>query len=566
MVTFLTSNPVWEEDADMGIVILNESNGFAEVLGQYWQEPKNCLFIASDPSDYEANDRNADLYAEALLTSGMEIACFDLLDDRYLEMIYEQISEYDVLILSGGHIPTERTWFDEIDLKYHLEKFDGILIGVSAGSMNLAEEVFALPEMEGETEDETYDWFFPGLDCAKTSIIPHFQAIYDKTVDGKLMIDELACACSYGKQFLALPDGSYVLVENGVETVFGEAYLISDGKVEQFCSDDDCREIYNYSDWNQKKITVIGAAIVDVLAGPVKKNIFETGSQQMERMKLSFGGDALNEAVVLSRLGRQVELISKVGDDETGARVMAYLQSNHVWTAGIRVEEGLETGMNIVLVDEKGERHFLTNPKSSLRKLVVEDIDPYLDDAADIVSFASMFVSPLLDIEGMEYIFKRIKSKPGRILVVDITKAKRGETLKDLKKLLPYVDYILPNEEEIQLLTGCKDPYKNAKMLVKAGASCAVIKRGRKGCLIRTKDRFYKIPAYPVEQKVDTTGAGDCFAAGFLWALSEGMQIEECGRFACATASCSVEHLGATAGVESIDEPMRRFRQMEEIT
>ena len=174
-------------------------------------------------------------------------------------------------------------------------------------------------------------------------------------------------------------------------------------------------------------ITVIGAAIIDVLAKPVNKTVFELGSQPVDMIKLAFGGDGLNEAVALSRLGKKVQFISKIGQDEAGARVLDYIKENGLNTSSVIVEEGLTTGINIVLIDEKGESFFLNNTNSSLRKLSKEDIELNLDKAADIVSFASIFVSTLMDIMSMEQIFKQIKSKPGRILVADMTKAKNGE-------------------------------------------------------------------------------------------------------------------------------------------
>lgn len=309
----------------------------------------------------------------------------------------------------------------------------------------------------------------------------------------------------------------------------------------------------------QKDVTVIGAAIIDVLAGPVNASVFEIGSQAMSQTKLSFGGDALNEAVVLSRMGKQVQLISKVGNDDAGTRVLDYLKENGISSDNVIVEDGLTTGMNIVLFDDKGERYFLTNPSSSLRKLSEEDVLSQIGETAEIVCFASIFVSPLLDLKAMEHVFKVIKSKPGRILVADMTKAKRGEKLEDLYGILPYVDYILPNHEEITLLTGETDPEVNAKLLVDAGVSCAIVKCGKSGCVIQTKEGTKHIPSYTVEQVVDTTGAGDCFAAGFLYALSNGYSLEECGKFACATASCAVEVIGATEGIDSVKKPMERY-------
>ena len=195
-------------------------------------------------------------------------------------------------------------------------------------------------------------------------------------------------------------------------------------------------------------ISIIGATIIDILAAPVNETVFSTGSCPMDTIQMSFGGDALNEAVILSRLGKKVQLITKVGEDEAGKRVLNFMEENRLSVESVKIQRDLATGINIVLINEKGERHFLTNPHGSLRKLAFEDIDGYLGQAAPIVSFAGMFVSPLLNIAKMKQLFARIKEKD-RFLAVDMTKAKNGETLEDIEELLPYIDCIFPNEEEI---------------------------------------------------------------------------------------------------------------------
>lgn len=306
-------------------------------------------------------------------------------------------------------------------------------------------------------------------------------------------------------------------------------------------------------------ITVIGAAIVDILASPVSETVFSAGSVPMDTIQMSFGGDALNEAVILSAFGKKVQLISKVGDDEAGRRVLGFLQERDISAECVQVQEGLSTGINIVLIDTEGERHFLTNPNSSLRKLEQKDIQPFLADTAEIVSFASMFVSPLLTIPVMKELFSAIR-KSGKLLTVDLTKAKNGETLEDIAQLLPYIDYIFPNEAEIALLTGEDDPYRNTERLLEMGVRAAVIKCGQKGCILGTEQGIYTIPAVPAERCVDTTGAGDTFVSGFLWALSEGWEPVECAKFACAAASCAVECVGATQGIRSLEEVTKRYK------
>lgn len=305
-------------------------------------------------------------------------------------------------------------------------------------------------------------------------------------------------------------------------------------------------------------VTVIGAAVMDVLARPVDFSALYTGSQPMQDIRISYGGDALNEAAVLAKLGVTVDLISKVGLDEAGSNILHYMEELGITREHVIVDEQTCSPVNIVLVDPQGERYFLTDPASCLRRLSEEDVMRYLEDAADIVSFASIFVSPLLPAEALERIFRKIKEKPGRILTADMTKAKNGEQLEALAGVLPYVDYLFPNEEEISLLTGCSDPFENAARLVDMGVKTAVIKLGEKGCLIRTKEECLQIPACPVEHVVDTTGAGDTFAAGFLYGLSQGMPLRECACMAAAAASLTVENVGATTGITRIDEVKQR--------
>ncbi|SDB24449.1 carbohydrate kinase family protein [Butyrivibrio sp. INlla16] len=276
----------------------------------------------------------------------------------------------------------------------------------------------------------------------------------------------------------------------------------------------------------KKEVTVIGAAIMDIHAGPVPGDLFSKGSVPADRMCISFGGDALNEAVVLSGLGVKTEIISVIGKDETGQSVLKNLRDNNVATEKITIEDGLTTGMNIVLNDDEGERYFITNPYSSLRKLSLEHILPHIDDAADIVCFASMFVSPMLDIENMGVLFGKIKEKPERILIADMTTAKKGETIKDIAPLFEFIDYIIPNEHEAALLTGGKTPEESLEIFAQNGAKNVIIKCGKKGCIYYSDGQKGEVSTRKVKV-VDTTGAGDSFVAGFTYGLMNNMSIDD---------------------------------------
>lgn len=145
---------------------------------------------------------------------------------------------FNVLILAGGHVPTQNKFFEKIHLKEHIKNFDGILIGISAGSMNCAEIVYAQPELEGESIDKEYKRFLYGLGITKLMVLPHYQNIKNDILDGKRLFEDITYADSYGKEFYALEDGSYFIIENNTIILFGAAYLIKDGMIKQICEKD----------------------------------------------------------------------------------------------------------------------------------------------------------------------------------------------------------------------------------------------------------------------------------------------------------------------------------------
>lgn len=249
MTVFLTSSPSGSLDDSHKVDGLDEMNCFVDNLREHWKSGSRCLIIAASPDGYEGNDRMSEDFYEMICDVGLSISGpdqdgdrqennkLDIWDSRTEDLSKEKLHSYDVIILGGGHVPTQNAFFKKIGLREKIQDFDGIVIGISAGTMNSADIVYAQPELEGEAADPDYKRFLYGIGLTKTMILPHYQMVKDMELDGRRLYEEITYEDSFGKRFLVLPDGSYLMIKDGVETVWGRAYCISDGVFRQICED-----------------------------------------------------------------------------------------------------------------------------------------------------------------------------------------------------------------------------------------------------------------------------------------------------------------------------------------
>lgn len=308
-------------------------------------------------------------------------------------------------------------------------------------------------------------------------------------------------------------------------------------------------------------VICIGAAIVDIPLQPVSKNIFDIESYPLEKIAMTIGGDAINEATIISRLGHKVALMSRLGKDAVGEFIKGECIKNNVDITSIHIDENIDTSINVGLVTADGERTFVTNRNGSLWKTSVEDVDFKRFPEARLLSLASIFNNPLIDGPALVKIFQEAK-KNEMIICADMIKARLGETLADIKPALNYVDYFFPNYDEACLLTGETELEKIADSFLQCGVKNVIIKTGKKGCYVKNNTQTLEVPACKNIIAIDTIGAGDNFASGFITAILDGKNILECAQYANVTAAISVQSLGATTGVrnkEQVDELLKKY-------
>ena len=227
---FLTSSPFIGEGEPF-----TKKNKFLQRFSKCARACRRALMIPSFPSDVDLTEEHAFAIRDTMALSGIFFEDYTILDDRNRERAKELVTSSDFIILGGGHVPTQNAFFREIGLRELMARFEGTVFGISAGSMNAADVVYVQPEEEGEGTDPSFMKFIPGLNLTKTMLIPHYQEIRDKVLDGKKLFEEITYPDSIGREFFALCDESYLYSDGVSERICGETYQIKDGSIRKIC-------------------------------------------------------------------------------------------------------------------------------------------------------------------------------------------------------------------------------------------------------------------------------------------------------------------------------------------
>ncbi len=214
--------------------VLNPENGFVELLHRALPEQMRVLTVCSDPDAPERTDFYAGETEKAFAVADMPYGEHIVLDRRNAQDAGQLVAWADLIILSGGHVPTQNTFFQQIHLRELLEGYDGVILGISAGSMNAADCVYSQPEEPGEALDPNYPRFMPGLGLTDINILPHYNMNKDEELDGLRIYEDIAAEDSYGNCFLILPDGSFVHISEDETEICGWGCWLADGNFESF--------------------------------------------------------------------------------------------------------------------------------------------------------------------------------------------------------------------------------------------------------------------------------------------------------------------------------------------
>ncbi len=279
---------------------------------------------------------------------------------------------------------------------------------------------------------------------------------------------------------------------------------------------------------------------VDRLAGAEEESFIHNHTE-------SCGGSAANTIVALARLGCKVGYIGKVSGDREGKLLLEDFDREDVDTAGVIRGDHGESGQVMGFVDEKGDRALYIDSG-------VNDTIRLHEVKAEYVSQARfLHMTSFVGEESFQTQKQLIELLPETRVSFDPGALYARKGLEQLKPIVKKCYVLMPNANELALITGEKDYCKGADVLVGMGVKIVAVKLGEDGCYVTDGRERLRVEVFKVKT-VDTTGAGDAFCGGFLYGLLHNKTLGECGKLGNFVASRCVMKMGARAGLPYVKD------------
>lgn len=248
------------------------------------------------------------------------------------------------------------------------------------------------------------------------------------------------------------------------------------------------------------------------------------------------GGKGANQAIALAKLDIPTLMLGKVGGDILSNFALSSLKESGVNTTGISKSQKNSTGSASIWVNAQGQNSIVIYPGANgeVNEDFIVQHEKFFNDASWLLT---QFEVPLESI----LLALKLAKKHGLKTVMDPAPVREVSN----NHIWELVDYLLPNEIELRELTHTENILKAIHILKSRGVKEVIVKLGKQGAVYEGKGKLVAFPATPVEQRIDTTGAGDCFIAGFLYGMIQWGDIPRAIKIGNLTASYSIQKKGA---------------------
>lgn len=287
-----------------------------------------------------------------------------------------------------------------------------------------------------------------------------------------------------------------------------------------------------------RKITVVGSFVMDVI-GIVDTFPKEGETVIGKTMKTLPGGKGANQAVSAARLGGDVVMVGKLGEDANGQKFRDLFKSEKIDISGVLTSESEHTAVGLIQIDKNGENKIVVIPGSNFDFSIEE-----LENTKEVLKQSSIVITQL-ELKH-EVTFRLIDMCYDLNVPLILNPA---PAIEIDKKYLEKITYLTPNETELEILTGIKvidlESAEGAiKNLLDIGVKNVIATLGSKGALIGNRDGFKHVKAYRVKV-VDTVGAGDSFNGALAYCIVNGYSLEEAVKYSNAVGALTVTGDGA---------------------
>ncbi|AWK50701.1 2-keto-3-deoxygluconate kinase [Clostridium beijerinckii] len=282
------------------------------------------------------------------------------------------------------------------------------------------------------------------------------------------------------------------------------------------------------------------------------------------------GGAELNVAIGCARLGLNSGWISRLGNDDFGKYILKTVRGEGVDISEVKLVDEYPTSVYFrEVLSDGASRSFYYREKSPTSTMNHKELNEEYFKNSKVLHITGVF--PSINMNNREVIFEAVKLAKKHNLIVSfdpnirLKMWSKEEAKSYIEKLLPYIDILLIGDEEVEILLGETSLEDAIKTFHSYGIEKVIVKKGAKGAIGSDNENIYEVDAIKPKALVDTVGAGDGFAAGFLTALLKGETLENCVRFANAVGSLVVGVEGDNEGLPYYDDVLVHLGQSKKI-
>jgi ribokinase len=292
---------------------------------------------------------------------------------------------------------------------------------------------------------------------------------------------------------------------------------------------------------NRPRVCVVGSFVIDLVFKVTRRP--GPGETMLARdFGMFLGGKGFNQAIVARRLGAEVAMVGRVGKDTFGDMFVAKLEQEGIDSSHVTRDPEAGTAIASPVIDASGENSIIAAPRANMRVTAAD-----VEAASDTIAAADILMLQFEIPVAASRRAAEIARQHDTLVMLDPAPVEHG-----FERFSAPIDYLVPNEVEVHMLTGRMTPEEAAAVLLPETRRGVVISLGEQGAMAVDRSALLRFPAHKVNV-VDTTGAGDAFRSGLAVMLAQGKPLDDAVRYAnaCGALACTI--MGAEPSMPRLD-------------